>query len=174
MSQKGIPHRRWSKEEKLRIIRLHLDEHISVEKIEKEHGISHSLVSAWVKKYLEEGEEAFARMEDLYRRDELQGLSIFRQGKTEEALQKFLALLGQKGLPPEKKAALLLLAGDCYQKVGKPGEALGYYQRVYVMYQGEKQAAKEAYAKSIGCFKALGRTNDWLLTEKEAKERGYL
>ena len=124
--------------------------------------------------YLEEGEEAFARMEDLYRRDELQGLSLFRQGKTEEALQKFLALLGQKGLPPEKKAAWLLLAGDCYQKAGKPGEALGYYQRVYVMYQGEKQAAKEAYAKSIGCFKALGRTNDWLLTEKEAKERGYL
>lgn len=124
--------------------------------------------------YLEEGEEAFARMEDLYRRDELQGLSLFKQGKTEEALQKFLALLGQKGLPPEKKASLLLLAGDCYQKAGKLGEALGYYQRVYVMYQGEKPAAKEAYAKSIGCFKALGRTNDWAATEKEAKERGYL
>ena len=58
MSKKGIPHRRWSKEEKLRIIRLHLDEHISVERIEKEHGISHSLVSAWVKKYIEEGEYA--------------------------------------------------------------------------------------------------------------------
>ena len=58
MSKKGIPHRRWSKEEKLRIIRLHLDEHISVERIEKEHGISHSLVSAWVKKYIEEGEDA--------------------------------------------------------------------------------------------------------------------
>ena len=124
--------------------------------------------------YLEEGEEAFARMEDLYRRDELQGLSLFKQGKTEDSLQKFLALLGQKGLPPEKKASLLLLAGDCYQKAGKPGEALGYYQRVYVMYQGEKQAVKEAYAKSIGCFKALGRTNDWAATEKEAKERGYL
>ena len=58
MSKKGIPHRRWSKEEKLRIIHLHLDEHISVERIEKEHGISHSLVSAWVKKYIEEGEDA--------------------------------------------------------------------------------------------------------------------
>ncbi len=58
MSKKGISHRRWSKEEKLKIIRLHLDEHISVERIEKEHGINHSLVSAWVKKYLEEGEAA--------------------------------------------------------------------------------------------------------------------
>ena len=58
MSRKGIPHRRWSKEEKLKIIRLHLDEHKSVERIEKECGINHSLVSAWVKKYIEEGEEA--------------------------------------------------------------------------------------------------------------------
>ena len=124
--------------------------------------------------YLLEGEDSYQRMEDLYRRDELQGVSLFNQGKTEEALQKFLALLGQKGLPPEKKAALLLLAGDCYQKMGKIGEALGYYQRIYVMYQGEKKAVKEAYEKSLACFRALGRTNDWLLTEKEAKEKGYL
>ena len=58
MGKKGVPHREWSKEEKLRIIRLHLDEHISIRKIEKEYGVSNGLVSAWVKKYLEEGEEA--------------------------------------------------------------------------------------------------------------------
>lgn len=58
MSKKGVARRRWSKEEKLKIIRLHLDEHISTERIEKEYGVEHSLVSAWVKKYLEEGEDA--------------------------------------------------------------------------------------------------------------------
>ena len=58
MGKKGVPNRKWSKEEKLRIIRLHLDEHISIRKIEKEYGVSNGLVSAWVKKYLEEGEEA--------------------------------------------------------------------------------------------------------------------
>ena len=58
MSKKGVPHRKWSKEEKLKIIRLHLEEHISIEKIEKEYGVNNSLVSAWVKKYLEEGEDA--------------------------------------------------------------------------------------------------------------------
>ena len=58
MSKKGVPHRKWSKDEKLRIIRLHMDEHISIQEIEKEYGVNHSLVSAWVKKYLEEGEDA--------------------------------------------------------------------------------------------------------------------
>ena len=57
-SKKGVAHRKWSKEEKLRIIKLHLEEHQSLNQIEKEQGVDHSLVSAWVKKYLEEGEEA--------------------------------------------------------------------------------------------------------------------
>ena len=57
-SKKGVPHRKWSKEEKLKIIRLHLEEHRAIREIETEYGINHSLVSAWVKKYLEEGEDA--------------------------------------------------------------------------------------------------------------------
>ena len=58
MSLKGIPHRKWSKEEKMKIVRLHLDEHVSIKQLGKEHGIQHSLISAWLKKYLEEGEDA--------------------------------------------------------------------------------------------------------------------
>ena len=40
------------------IIHLHLDEHISVMEIEREYGVGYGLVLAWVKRYLEEGEEA--------------------------------------------------------------------------------------------------------------------
>ena len=58
MSKKGVPHRHWSKEEKLRIVMLHLEEHNSVEQIGKERGVSPGLVSAWVKKYLAEGKDA--------------------------------------------------------------------------------------------------------------------
>lgn len=58
MSSKGKTHRRWSKEEKLRYIRLHMDEHMSLMQIEREYHISNGLVSTWVKRYLEEGEEA--------------------------------------------------------------------------------------------------------------------
>ena len=58
MGKKGVPHRKWGKEDKLKIVQLHLTEHISIKQLGKEYGIEHSLVSAWVKKYLEEGENA--------------------------------------------------------------------------------------------------------------------
>lgn len=56
MGKKGTPHRKFSKEEKLRIVRLHLEEKKSVREIEKEEKIGNSLVAAWVRKYIEEGE----------------------------------------------------------------------------------------------------------------------
>ena len=58
MGKKGTPHRRFSKEEKMKYVRLHLEEQISVGQIEREYGIGHALVSNWVKRYLEDGEEA--------------------------------------------------------------------------------------------------------------------
>lgn len=56
--QKGIPHRKWTKEEKLKFVKLHLEEHKSLMQIEKEYSVGNGLVSAWVKKYLNEGEDA--------------------------------------------------------------------------------------------------------------------
>ena len=58
MGKKGTPHRRYSKDEKMKYVRLHLDGQMSLTQIEKEYGIRNSLVGAWVKKYLEDGEEA--------------------------------------------------------------------------------------------------------------------
>ena len=58
MGKKGTSHRKYSKDEKMKYVRLHLDEHMSLRQIEKEYGIGNALVGAWVKKYLEEGEEA--------------------------------------------------------------------------------------------------------------------
>ena len=57
-SKKGLPHRKWSKEEKLEIVQIHLEKHIPIREIEQRYGVSNSLVSTWVKKYLEEGEKA--------------------------------------------------------------------------------------------------------------------
>ena len=58
MGKEGVSHRKWSKEEKLHYIHLHLDEHVPIREIERKYGISNSMVSAWVKRYLEDGEEA--------------------------------------------------------------------------------------------------------------------
>ena len=58
MGKKGTPHRKFSKEEKLKYVRLHLEEHLTVRQIEREYGNGNTLVSTWVKRYLEEGEAA--------------------------------------------------------------------------------------------------------------------
>lgn len=42
----------------MKIIKLHLEEHIPVCEIERQYSISNSLVCAWVKKYITEGEDA--------------------------------------------------------------------------------------------------------------------
>ena len=52
-----MPHGNWSKEETLRIVKRHLDEHVSIKQLETEENINHSLVSAWVKRYREAGED---------------------------------------------------------------------------------------------------------------------
>ena len=57
MEKKGTPHRKWSKAEKLLYVQMHLEAHVSVREIEKEYGINRSLISSWVKRYLEEGEQ---------------------------------------------------------------------------------------------------------------------
>ena len=58
MGKKGTPHRKFSAEEKMKYVRLHLEERLSVRQIEQEYGIGHALVSSWVKRYLEDGEDA--------------------------------------------------------------------------------------------------------------------
>ena len=58
MGKKGTPHRKFSKEEKMKYVRLHLEDHISVGQIEQEYGIGSALVSSWVKRYLQDGEDA--------------------------------------------------------------------------------------------------------------------
>ena len=58
MGKKGTRHRKYSKDEKMKYVRLHLDEHMSLRQIEKEYEIGNALVGTWVKKYLEEGENA--------------------------------------------------------------------------------------------------------------------
>ena len=57
-TKKGSKRRKWSKEEKLKLVQLHLNEKLPLLQIEREYAVSGGLVSTWVKKYLTGGEEA--------------------------------------------------------------------------------------------------------------------
>lgn len=58
--KKGMGHRNWTKAEKLRYVLKHLDEHVALKEVARESGIPSSRIAAWVKKYLEEGEEGLS------------------------------------------------------------------------------------------------------------------
>ena len=58
MGKKGTPHRRYSKEEKLKIVKEHLEQHASIKALEKKYRIGNNVIARWVQEYLEQGEKA--------------------------------------------------------------------------------------------------------------------
>ena len=56
-SKKGIKHKYWSAEIKLEAVNKHLIEHRSMLDVSEEYGINSGMLSSWVKKYLDEGED---------------------------------------------------------------------------------------------------------------------
>ena len=55
---KGGKNRRWTKEEKLKIINRHLIDKIPLRQVAIEFNIAHGMLSNWITKYLECGEDA--------------------------------------------------------------------------------------------------------------------
>ena len=58
--KKGVPHRRFSKDEKLKIVKEHLEEHESLKALKKEYDVGTSTIARWTQEYLEKGEQALA------------------------------------------------------------------------------------------------------------------
>ena len=54
---KGGKNKYWSKEEKLKLIKEHLDNNISTNEITTRENISNGMYNTWLKKYLEYGEK---------------------------------------------------------------------------------------------------------------------
>ena len=57
--KKGQKKRVWTPDQKLEIVRKHMDEHISVKKLGMEYQVDHSMICRWTKEYLAGGEVAF-------------------------------------------------------------------------------------------------------------------
>jgi len=57
MAKRGQKFRKWSFEEKLRIVKRHVLEHESLRSLEEQEGARGSMIASWVKKYTAEGED---------------------------------------------------------------------------------------------------------------------
>ena len=57
MASKGQKFRKWSFEEKLRIVKRHTEEHVSVRQLSKEEGLTTSMICRWVRQFGEAGED---------------------------------------------------------------------------------------------------------------------
>ena len=57
--KKGQKKKKWTAEQKLEIVRKHLDEHISVRTPAKEYETDTGMISRWTKECLTGGEAAF-------------------------------------------------------------------------------------------------------------------
>ena len=53
---KGQKKRIWTVEQKLEIVRKHMDEHISVRTLAKEYAVDSGMICRWTKEYLADGE----------------------------------------------------------------------------------------------------------------------
>ena len=57
MASKGQKFRKWSFEEKLRIVKRHTEDHVSVRQLAKEEGTTDSMICRWIREYEEGGKE---------------------------------------------------------------------------------------------------------------------
>ena len=62
---KGGKNKYWSKEEKLKLIKEHLDNNISTNEITTRENISNGMYNNWLKKYLEYGEKGLENKKKL-------------------------------------------------------------------------------------------------------------
>lgn len=72
------PQRKWTIEEKMKIIRKHLEEHVSFMSLQEEFKVNSGQIHFWISKYLEKGEGGLERpqarrnpMVHLYRKKNL-------------------------------------------------------------------------------------------------------
>ena len=103
---KGGKNKRWSMEEKLRIVRRYFDERIGQNRLAAEEGISRGQVQSWISKYQKGGPESLKNMKKVGNRysalhtskslsvEERQSLEILRLRAENERLKKGYTVKG--------------------------------------------------------------------------------
>ena len=103
---KGGKNKRWSVEEKLKIVRRYFDERIGQNRLAAEEGISRGQLHSWISKYQEGGPESLKNMKKVGNRysalhtskslsvEERQSLEILRLRAENERLKKGYTVKG--------------------------------------------------------------------------------
>ena len=94
--------------------------------------------------------------------ESLRGLERF-----DEAVEAYNTVLANRAASRRMKPEALLGIAACRHAQGKPGEAIPYYQRIYVMYQAYTNAVATAYLRSGEAFEQLNDREAAIRTYRE-------
>lgn len=97
-----------------------------------------------------------------------------KRGKREEARQALEALLANKLSTGKEKAEALYRIGQSYMAEGKPGLAIPYFQRIYVMHGRWADWVAKAYFRSGEAFEKLNDLPSARRTYQELSEKEEL
>ena len=104
---KGGTNRRWSKEEKLRIVRRYMDEGIGSTTLGREEGIAPAMIRVWITKYLENGEDSLEN-----RKKAGNHFSALHTSKNLSEVERLKLIVMQQGIEIERLKKGYLVKGD--------------------------------------------------------------
>lgn len=92
---------------------------------------------------------------------------LLKSGEKQNAREVLDTLLANKFAAGKDKAEALCLVGELLMSEGKPGEAIAYFQRVYVMYGRWAEFVAKAYLRSGQAFEEIHDKESALNTYNE-------
>lgn|GEM_PF-1439631 len=134
--------------------------------LEQKYGEAVDLLQAITDRYptLPQAADAYIRLGDVYR----------LLDETQKALEMYTLILTVKEWRGELWPQALVKIGDTHSEREEFDKAFGFYQRVYLMYQGYSSYAAEAYYKSAQMLTKLGRESEAKKTIEEMLENDVL
>ena len=96
---------------------------------------------------------------------------LAKRGQIDEARAAYEAVLANQTSSGKEKAQALYEIGELYMKQDKPGLAVPYFQRIYVMHGRWRDWVAKAYLRSGEAFEALKDTTSARKTYQELTEK---
>jgi transposase len=109
---KGGSNRRWSKDEKLRIVRRYFDEKIGRVPLAREEGIADGMLYTWIKNYIDKGEDGLEN-----KKKPGNSFSALHTSKSLSELERLRLIVVKQEIEIERLKKGYLVKGDGSNKV---------------------------------------------------------